>query len=255
MNLLIAEDTQETREVLRNIITYSIDDTIQIFESENGSEALDIIKNSDIDILLTDIMMPSMDGFELIKRVKESDATKHIFIAAITGLSGEEQVKKVFSCGADYYISKPIQQEDIIARLKLIYKLVKKEEHNTPELIRDTFNPFETPAMKNYYTIFTILQEDDLYQIIHYIIALYPQSNKMLLKDFITLLLKSYEAINSDMDVAFEIMLESSFDDTYLSCTNIPFIEALKSYEQSLSQSYEIKYMRNSMTIKIPTKG
>jgi len=255
MNVLIVEDAKETREVLNNIIKYSIDKSIKVFEAENGVQALKIIQDNSIDILLTDIMMPIMDGFELITRVKNSEATKDIFIAAITGLSGEEQVKRVFSCGADYYISKPIQQEDIIARLKLIYKLVSKEEKKSPAIMRDTFNPFETPIMMNYYTIFTILQENDLYQIIHHLAALYPSSNKIMLKDFITLLLKSYESLDKEFNGAFEMMLESSFDDIFLSCTHLSFIEAVKKYESGMPQTYEIKYMPNSMTIKIPSKG
>ena len=255
MNILIAEDAKETREALKNIITYNIDDSAKIFEADNGADALEIIKNNYIDILLTDIMMPTMDGFELIKRVKDDESLNYIFIAAITGLGGEEQVKKVFSCGADYYISKPIQQEDIIARFKLIHKLVTKKDQATPELIRDTFNPFEVSVMKNYYTIFTILQENDLYQIIHHLISIYPDSNKIMLKDFITLLLKSYDSVYNEFDGAFEIMLESSFHAAYISCTNLNFIKALRKYENTMPSTYEIKYMPNSMTIKIPTEG
>jgi len=255
MNILITEDTKETREVLKNIIKFSIDDNITVFEAENGKEALKIINEHPINILLTDIMMPIMDGFELITKVKSDDSTKDIFIAAITGLSGEEQVQKVFSCGADYYISKPIQKDDIIARLKLIHKLITKEEKKSPEIMRDTFNPFETPVMMNYYTIFTILQENDLYQIIHHLSALYPSIDNMMLKDFITLLLKSYEELDKEFEGAFEIMLESSFDDIYISCTFLSFIEAIKKYESTIPNIYEIKYMPNSVTIKIPSKG
>jgi len=253
MNILITEDARETRETLKNIIIFGIDSKATIFEAENGAEALDIIKDNHIDILLTDIMMPVMDGFELIKRVKNNDSTKDIFIAAITGLSGEEQVEKVYSCGADYYISKPIQQQDIVARLKLIHKLVNNIDSKTPEIIRDTFNPFKAPAMMNYYTIFTILQEDDLYQIIHHLAALYPKVNEMMLKDFITLLSRSYEALEDEFDGAFEIMLESSHQDVYISCTNLSFIKAFKEYERTIPSVYDVKYTPNSMTIKIPT--
>ena len=170
-------------------------------------------------------------------------------------MSGEEQIKKVFACGADYYISKPIQQEDIVARLKLIHKLVSKVEKETPKFIRDTFNPFEVPVMMNYYTIFTILQENDLYQIIHHIVNLYKFVNKIMLKDFITLLFKSYETLEDGFDVAFEIILEPSFDAVYLSCTNLSFIDAVKKYENTIPSDCEIKFMTNSMTIKIPIKG
>jgi len=255
MNILIAEDSKETREALKNIIAYGVDDSINVYEAEDGDVAWKFIRENEVDVLLTDIMMPGMDGFELIRRVKGDDSLKRVFVAAITGLSGEEQVKKVFSCGADYYISKPIQQEDIVARLKLICKLVDKKEDASPELVRDTFNPFEVKVMMNCYTIFTILQEEDLYQIIHHLVALYPKSNKMLLKDFMTLLLKSYESLESEFDGAFEMMLESSYKAVYLSCTNLHFIKAVKKLNDEMPFSYEAKFMPNSVTIKIPTKG
>ncbi len=254
MNILIAEDTVQTREVLKNIILFSLGSDIKVYEADDGVEAFEIIQNNHIDILLTDIMMPRMNGFELIEKVKNDENYKHIFVSAITGLSGEEQVKKVFSSGADYYISKPIVQEDIIARLKLIYKLVVKEDEQIPEISRDSFNPFETP-MLNYYTIFTILQEDDLYQIINHLALLYPEVDKIKLKDFITLLLKSYEALDDEFEGAFEIILEPSDDAVYLSCTNLSFIASFKSYEIKMNQSiYEVKYMQNSMTIKVVVK-
>ena len=98
MNILITEDDKETREALKNIILYSIDETITVFEADNGAEALEIIEDNTIDILLTDIMMPTMDGFELITRVKNSESLKHIFIAAITGLSGDSCLSHNRSC-------------------------------------------------------------------------------------------------------------------------------------------------------------
>ena len=51
------------------------------------------------------------------------------------------------------------------------------------------------------------------------------------------------------------MMLETSFDAVYLSCTNLSFIQALKQYENTIPSAYEVKFMPNSMTIKIPTKG
>jgi hypothetical protein len=75
-----------------------------------------------------------------------------------------------------------------------------------------------------------------------------------MLKDLITLLLKSYEMLRSNYDKSFEIMLEPSLDAVYLSCTTLKFIEAIKSFALSAVKPYEIKYMLHSMTIKIPTK-
>ena len=255
MNILIAEDTKETREVLKNIIHFSIDNSIKIYEAENGVEALDILKKEQIDILLTDIMMPLMNGFELITKLKEDKDLKKIFIAAITGLSQEEEIKKIFACGADYYISKPIQRDDIVARLKLIHRLVYGEERQPLKMVGDIYNPFEVSVMKNYYTIFKILQEEDLFQIIHYLTALYPKMDKIKLKDFITFLLKSYESLEKRFDNTFEIKLETTYYNIFLSMSENSYIQAIKKNEESIPDTYEIKYMLKSMTIKIPIKG
>jgi len=252
MNILIAEDAQETREALKNIILLKIDDSVTIFEANDGKEAIAILKEHRIDILLTDIMMPETNGFKLIKYVKSSDLLEHIFIVAITGLTAKSQVKKIFLSGADYYIPKPIQQEDIVARLKLVYALVKKNEV-LPTILRDTFNPFDVLDMNNYYIIFTILQEEDLYQIINSVEALNPSINKFLINDLITLMMKSYEKLNNEFEYAFEIMYESSKIAVYLTCTNLSYINAIKKYDSSLPNSYAIKYLKTSMTIKIPT--
>jgi len=200
-------------------------------------------------------MMPSMNGFELIKNVKEDDALKDIFIAAITGLTADEEIKKLFSLGADYYISKPIQKDDIVARLNLIYKLVDKQEQSSLEFIRDSFNPFKTEVMMNCYTVFTILQEDDFYQIIHHLFALYPNIYGIALKDFITHLLKSYGSMSDENNGAFEMMLESSSKEIYLSCTHLNFIKSMKVLQSDIPSSYEVKYTNNGITIKIPLEG
>jgi DNA-binding response OmpR family regulator len=253
MNILIVEDSLETREVIRDIINSEMDN-VTIFETENGERALEILELNSIDILITGIMISGTDGFEFVRQVKKDITLPNTFIVAITDLNGDEHMKKLFDNGIDYYISKPVQQEDIISRLKLITKLVDNQKE-IPKIARDTFNPFEVDAMINFYTVFAILQEADLYTIIHYITTLYPKVNRIMLKDFITILLKSYESLDSTFSSPFEIKLESSFSDLFLSCSDLKFIQAIKKYEESMP-SYETIYLpHSSMTIKIPIKG
>ena len=79
MNILITEDAQETRESLFMIIKAKIDERYEITEAKNGIEALEVVKKFQLDIILTDIMMPEMDGFELIKILK-SNKKQSIFL-------------------------------------------------------------------------------------------------------------------------------------------------------------------------------
>jgi len=251
MNILIAEDSQEARTALFNIIRFSFGDEMTIYQAENGEEAFDIIQTHPIEILLTDIMMPKMDGFTLIQKIRADPKFSNLFIAVITGLSGEEHIDKVYKIGADYYVSKPIHQEDIIARLKLIVKLVKKEQA-TPQIQRGTLNPFGDEGLKNFYTIYTIYQEDDLYQLIEHINKLFSVNDSISIKDLITIFIKSYETLDPEFEAAFEIMLECSDDKLYITTMSAAFIAALEKYNTHLPDDYFLMSTQNSLTIQIP---
>lgn len=250
MNILIVDDSKVTREIIKNMIYFNIDRSIIFFEAENGQEAIEILKNNLIDILLTDILMPSMDGYELIKRVKKYITLANTFVVAITGLSGQEHVKKLFESGADYYISKPILKEDIVVRLKLIIKSIAQEKTNQL-LVRDTTDTLDTEVMMNYYMVFIISQKHDLYNIVDKIIAVYPQVDKTLLKDFINMLVQSYESLEKELPDSFNINIESSSSALFLTCTDANFIEEIKQYSANISEDYEIVYSTHSMIIKL----
>ena len=86
----------------------------KVYRALNGKDALEIFwKNSDIDIILTDINMPIMDGFELIKRVRIDN--KDVIIIAMTAVSTDENISEVMAKGANQYLPKPLD----IPQLKL----------------------------------------------------------------------------------------------------------------------------------------
>jgi hypothetical protein len=89
----------------------------------------------------------------------------------------------------------------------------------------------------------------------HTISALYANINKIKLKDFIALLLKSYESLHDSYHASFEMMLETSDQAIYITCTHSSFMDAFKRYENSLPIGYTIMFMKNSMTIEIPIEG
>ena len=120
MKILIVDDAQETRESLFMIIKAKIDERYEITEAKNGIEALEVIKRFQPDIVLTDIMMPEMDGFELTKILK-----RHIFTAAITGLSAKEHTKRMIKLSKDNYGILELLGNNIVER-ELFPKKVNK---------------------------------------------------------------------------------------------------------------------------------
>lgn len=83
-----------------------------------GEEALDILEDKSADLILLDVMMPDIDGYEVCKRLKENDNTKDIPVILLTALRKHESLVKGFSLGAIDYISKPFNKDELLARVK-----------------------------------------------------------------------------------------------------------------------------------------
>jgi len=102
-------------------------DEYEIRKSQVGQEALDCIKSNEFvpDIILLDVMMPTMSGWEVFKRVREIGSMKNVPIAFLTSLVEEEERKKAYKMGAADYITKPFNMTELKGRLKEIIKKYK----------------------------------------------------------------------------------------------------------------------------------
>jgi len=89
-----------------------------IYEAENGKAALELLKAEKIDLILMDIMMPVMDGYEAIKEIRKDDILKHIPIIALTAKALKGDRGKCIEAGADDYISKPVDYDALIRLVK-----------------------------------------------------------------------------------------------------------------------------------------
>jgi PAS domain S-box-containing protein len=93
---------------------------IEVLEAENGEIALNILnENHEIDLILMDIMMPVMDGYETMRRITEKPELSHIPIITLTAKAMKEDYQKAIDCGANDYISKPIDIDKLISLLKI----------------------------------------------------------------------------------------------------------------------------------------
>jgi len=117
LNLLIAEDDDFSYEYFEILFRNQFN---KIFRAHNGQEAINIVKQNKIDLILMDIKMPLMDGYEATKKIREFN--KEIIIIAQTAFAYPEDEIKAYKSGCNGYISKPINKNDLI---KLINTLLK----------------------------------------------------------------------------------------------------------------------------------
>ena len=118
----MVEDEYDVREYIKD----SLVDHYHILEAENGRLALDIIRENEPDIIVSDIMMPEMDGLELTHTLKTDLKTCHIPIILLTAKASQEQKLEGLEEGADSYIPKPFNSRHLQIRVKKLLELRKK---------------------------------------------------------------------------------------------------------------------------------
>jgi two-component system, OmpR family, alkaline phosphatase synthesis response regulator PhoP len=118
--ILVVDDNRENLELLE---AYLEDINCKTIAAYDGPEALDIIKNDKPDLILLDIMMPKMSGFEVCRRVKNDPATAHIPIIMVTALNEFGDMQRAVDCGTDDFVSKPVNKLEMLTRVKTMLKL------------------------------------------------------------------------------------------------------------------------------------
>ncbi len=89
----------------------------QVYIARDGSEALDIVNKEVPEMILLDIMMPDVDGYEVCQKIKKDLTTSHIKIVFLSAKSKQEDIAKGYEMGADLYITKPFSTRNLIAQL------------------------------------------------------------------------------------------------------------------------------------------
>ena len=116
MKILVVDD----EELIRNVIKeYLINDSYEVDEADNGLEAIEMAKNNNYDLIVMDIMMPKMDGYQACKEIKKIKDIPFIMLSA----RSEEYDKLIgFDLGIDDYVTKPFSPKELVARIKAILK-------------------------------------------------------------------------------------------------------------------------------------
>lgn len=126
--ILLIEDDNDVREFLLS----ELENCFELKVASDGKTGIQMAKEEDIDLVVSDVMMPGMNGFELTKRLKNSFETSHIPIILLTALSTDENVLEGTESGADAYITKPFSPQLLMARILQLF--------NQREILRQKFS-------------------------------------------------------------------------------------------------------------------
>ena len=112
-NVLIVDDSNSMRKVVRKVLHQSGFPIGEYLEASNGQEALALIDSHWIDLVLSDIHMPVMDGIEFIRQLRRREMGADLPVVFITTEANEERIREVMALGAKGYIRKPFRPEEI----------------------------------------------------------------------------------------------------------------------------------------------
>ena len=147
-NILVVEDDKNLRKLM---VTYLKKNNYNTYEAIDGKVALDILDKNYIDLIISDIMMPEIDGFELIKELRNSKY--EIPIMLITAKGDIKDKKTGFLLGADDYMVKPINMEEMVLRVQVLLKRAKsanEKKIKIGNLVLDYNQLSVTKKEKNY---------------------------------------------------------------------------------------------------------
>lgn len=122
LTILVVEDNTDMRGYIRSILR----EQYSVLEAANGEEALHILSNNPVDFIISDLMMPVMDGIELSRKVKETFAISHIPFLMLTAKTSQEARLESYRMGVDEYLLKPFDETLLLARIQNILENRKR---------------------------------------------------------------------------------------------------------------------------------
>ncbi len=162
MKILLVDDTPVNIDVLSKSL---INEGYNIFAAPSGDRALKIIEKVEPDLILLDVMMPGLDGFETCQQLKSKESTKDIPVIFITAKSENSDVVNGFQLGGVDYITKPFNYEEVLKRVETHLKISKlmKNQQSLNKKLRDLND--ELIEEKNQYEIITEKTSDGIFKL------------------------------------------------------------------------------------------
>jgi two-component system, OmpR family, response regulator MtrA len=115
--ILVADDEEDLRELVTYRLTRS---GYQVIGAGDGQEAFELAAERTPDLMVLDVMMPKLDGYELTRRVRAEAALRSIPVILLTARSQESDIDRGFEVGADDYLKKPFNPDELVARVRAV---------------------------------------------------------------------------------------------------------------------------------------
>lgn len=113
--VLVCDDELMNRKVASKIL---LKEGFEVVEAINGKEALSVLKTTQVELILMDLMMPEMDGYKAINMIKADENLSHIPLIIISALSKQDAISKGLTLGANEYISKPFNITEFVFKIR-----------------------------------------------------------------------------------------------------------------------------------------
>src|ERR1041385_9100455 len=126
MKILIAEDDRDSRELLSWLLQKL---GYQVVATENGKEAWEAYQSGRFRLVISDLLMPEVDGLELVRRIRAQKQPKYTYIILITALIGKKDYLEGMEAGADEFVTKPFDPDELKARLRVAERIISFQEH------------------------------------------------------------------------------------------------------------------------------
>ena len=127
-NILLVEDNEELLMLMKTLLSYKYN----VFTATTGLEALEVIGKEQVHVVVSDVMMPEMDGNELTRHIKSTPHLSHLPVILISAKTSEEEQKHSLSIGADDYLTKPFHLSDLKSRINAIIES-RQQSQNTQQ--------------------------------------------------------------------------------------------------------------------------
>jgi DNA-binding response OmpR family regulator len=115
--IVVADDETDVRE----LIAYRLGRSgFEVVEAADGEQALRLARAEPPDLLVLDVMMPKLDGYELTRRLRADPATQRVPVILLTARAQEDDISRGFSAGADDYLKKPFNPDELVARVRAV---------------------------------------------------------------------------------------------------------------------------------------
>jgi two-component system, OmpR family, alkaline phosphatase synthesis response regulator PhoP len=125
--ILIADDNQPNRELLE---AYLADIDCEVEHAADGQETLAKVKSFQPDLILLDVMMPKLSGFEVCQKLKADAASRKVMVLMVTALNEAGDIERAVQAGTDDFLSKPVNKVELLKRVNNMLRVMNLEDEN-----------------------------------------------------------------------------------------------------------------------------